>query len=286
MTASPFGSTLSVGGFVAASEAGLRPLQQVQGSSIVSLGRQQNPSRRMRGALAPQKMEGVFGSTQVYYPRGSLTAQEYLNEGGWVELEERTAAYNSARTGALARLRKAAAEAGAFAVVDVRVRSGRFEQAVRAIEFTAIGTAVASDRFESDDALPLTSLSGGELWKLLAAGAWPIGLVGGTSVVYVVAGLRTKYARFRLSRRSLRNQEYEDYTNGLVAARRRAMGRLNREARAAEATGVLGIKVGRERREQQDENLLVTVDVLGTAIVRVERAAPIDVQAAIDLGAS
>ena len=49
---------------------------------------------------------------------------------------------------------------------------------------------------------------------------------------------------------------------------------------------MLGIEVGRERREQQDENLLVTVDVLGTAIVRVERAAPIDVQAAIDLGAS
>jgi len=223
----------------------------------------------------------------VYYPSGSLTAQEYLNEGSWVELEERTAAYNTARTQALARLRTVAAEAGAFAVVDIRVRSGRFAQAARTIEFTAIGTAVVSDRFESDDdPLPLTSLSGGELWKLVAAGSWPIGLVGGTSVVYVVAGLRTKYARFRLSRRSLRNQEYEDYTTGLVSARRRAMGRLNREARALGASGVLGISIGRERREQQDENLLVTVDVLGTAIAPVEQPAPLELQASIDLGGS
>ena len=49
-----------------------------------------------------------------------------MNEGGWFELEERTSAYNDARTQALARLRAAAREAGALAVVDVRIRRGSF----------------------------------------------------------------------------------------------------------------------------------------------------------------
>lgn len=287
----PFGSTLSARGFAAIRDAGFLPLRQVQGSAILSLGWQRKPSRWLRGSLQPMRLEGVPGASagsamRVYYPRGSLAVQQYLNDGGWFELEERTAAYNSARQQALARLRDAAREAGAVAVVDVRLSRGRFANASRTIEFTALGAAIGTDRFtlEESEPIPLVSLSGGDLWKLISSGSWPLGLVGGTSVVYVISGYRTKFTRFRLSRRSLRNQEYEDYTEGLGAARLHALGRLRREAQALRATGVLGIEVERQRDEQRDDNLMVTVDVLGNAIVPIEQAARPGLMCALGLG--
>jgi uncharacterized protein YbjQ (UPF0145 family) len=286
----PFGSTLSARGFAALRDAGFRPLRTVQGTSILSLGYQRRPSRWIRGSLKPLRLEsvGVQGgvTTRWDYGPGALAVQQYLNEGGWFELEERTTAYNDARTQALARLREAARDAGALAVVDVRIRRGKFAQAKNAIEFTALGTAIGTDRFELEEQepVPLVSLSGGDFWKLVESGWWPLGVVGGTSVVYVIAGFRTRYARFRFSRHSRRNQEYEDYTEGLVEARRRASGRLRQEARQLGAAGVLGIEVGRERDEQSDDNLMVTVDLLGNAVAPLERSAPQAVAYALPLG--
>lgn len=284
----PFASTLSSRGFVAVAKAGFRPLRPVQGTAIVSLGVQLNPSAsRLRGSLAPTRIETPAGygasTSQVYYGRGALEAQQYLYEGGWFELEQRTAAYNDARRGALARLREAAAEAGALAVVDVRIRRGKFAQAMRTIEFTALGTAIASDRFELEghESIPLVSFSGVDFWKLVSSGTWPLGTIGGTSVGYVVSGYRTKYARFRFSSRSMQNQEYEDYTQGFAQARLRAAGRLRQEAREVGATGVLGIVVQRERAEKGDDDLIVTVDLLGNAIVPIEQGAPPEIAYAL-----
>jgi len=284
-------STLSARGFVAAENAGFRPLGQVQGTAVVSLGVQRKPSRWMRGSLAPTRIEFPAGygatTTNVYYGRGSLEAQQYLNEGGWFELEERTAAYNDARTQALARLREHAKAAGALAVVDVRIRRGAFAHAMHTIEFTALGTAIGSDRFELDDndSIPLVGVSGVDFWKLIESGTWPLGLVGGTSVVYIVAGYRTKFARFRGGSRSRRNQEYLDYTEGLRNARLRAAGRLRHEATQLGAIGVIGVEVDRERREQRDDNLIVRVDLLGTAVARLEEQEPQQIRYALGLGA-
>jgi uncharacterized protein YbjQ (UPF0145 family) len=288
----PFGSTLSVGSFLAVRRAGFRPLRQVQGTSILGLGWQRSPGLALRSSLKPKIMGGGYGSygtgAQVYLPKGSLAVQQYLNEGGWTELEERTKAYNDARREALARLRENAREAGALAVVDVRLRRGRFAHAVRAIEFTAIGTAIASDRFELEDyeEIPLVSLNGSDFWKLFESGHWPLGLVGGTSVVYVISGYRTKFARFRLSRRSLRNQEYDDYTQGVYEARVRALGRMRQEAREVGAAGVLAVELRHERSQQKDENLIVTVDMLGNAIAPIEQGAPGQVAYALELGSA
>jgi len=286
MSESPFTSTLSTGGFLALAGTGIRPLKMVQGTSVVSLGYQKKPSRHLRGALSPQRLEWPTGAGQVYLPRGSLTVQQYLNEGGWYELEERTAAYNDARTQALARLGAAAQEAGALAVVDVRIRRGLFGHAQHAIEFTALGTAVTSDRFEvgEENPAPIVSVSGTDFWKLVESGVWPLGLVGGTSVGYVVSGYRTKFARFRPSRRSYRNQEYEDYTQGLHDARLHAASRLRREATELGASGVLGISVGRTLKEQSDNDLMVTVDLLGTAVASLDSGAPPSLAYALGLG--
>jgi uncharacterized protein YbjQ (UPF0145 family) len=288
MSESPFGSTLSVGGFVALTGTGFRVLEPVQGTAVMSLGYQRKPSHWMRGALSPQQVGSAGGSTQIYYPRGSLTVQQYLNEGGSFELEERTSAYNDARTQALARLGDAAREAGAAAVVDVRIRRGLFGHAQHAIEFTAFGTAVTSDRFDAgeEDPIPIVSVSGTGFWKLVETGVWPLGLVGGTSIVYVVSGYGTKFARFRPSRRSYRNQEYEDYTEGLRNARLHAASRLRREATQLGASGVLGISVDRKLKEQRDEDLMVTVDLLGTAVAPLVRGAPPAVAYALGLGAT
>lgn len=278
MSKSPFVSTLSTAGFLSLAGSGFRPVQQVQGTAVLSLGYQQKPIRRTRGSLSPVRPEGgaYAGATQVHLPRGSLAVAQYLNEGGWFELKERTAAYNGVRTQSLARLQAAAREAGALAVVGVRIHRGQFGHAHHAIEFTAIGTAVTSDRVETgeEDPVPLVGVSGTDFWKLVEAGVWPLGLVGGTSVVYVVSGYRTRKARFRPSRRSYRNQEYEDYTQGLRHARLHAAGRLRREAEELGASGVLGISVGLEREKESDRNLMATADVLGTAVAPLDGGAP------------
>lgn len=286
----PFASTLSVGGFLSLREAGFRPVQQVQGTAVMSLGYQQKPSRWIRSSLSvkPIDMGGISGVPQVYTPRGSGTVSQYLTEGGWYELEQRTAAYNEVRTQALARLHDAARGAGALAVVDVRIRRGRFGHASHAIEFTALGTAIASERLDfagcEQESIPLASLGGTDFRKLIDSGFWPLGLVGGTSVVYVVSGRRTKRARSGRSVRSYLNQEYGDYTDGLRAARQHAAGRLRREAEQLGASGVLAIAVGRERREQAEDNLTVTVDMIGTAVAPLDQAAPPAIFYALGLG--
>jgi len=284
MNEAPFASTLSTSGFLGLTDAGFRPLQQVQGTAVTSLGYQRKPRSRGVVASGGRRPQVVRGG--VYYPPGTDTIQQFLYTGTWSELEERTGAYNVTRRLALQRLRDAARRAGALAVVDVRVHRGRFGHAARAIEFTALGTAVTSDRFEADeeDPIPLVSLSGTDFWKLVESGVWPLGLVGGASVVFVLSGYRTQRARFRLSRRSLPNQEYEDYTNGLSSARFHASARLREEATKLGAAGVLGISVGVTPREQRDDNLMVTVEMLGTAVAPLDGGAPQVVAYALGLG--
>jgi uncharacterized protein YbjQ (UPF0145 family) len=291
MSEAPFASTLSTGGFLSLARGGFRPLQQVQGTAVVSLGYQRMPrGRGISRSLEAQVVPGAAwgGGSNIYMPRGGATVQEFLNTGTWSELAERTKAYNDARTLALSRLRDSASKAGALAVVDVRVHRGRFGHARRAVEFTALGTAVTSDRFEADeqDPVPLVGLSGTDFWKLVDSGVWPLGLVGGTSVVFILSGYRTRRARFRLSRRSFPTQEYQDYTNGLNSARFHASSRMREEATELGASGVLGISVGLTPREQRDDNLMVTVEMLGTAVAPLERGAPRPVAYALGLGKS
>jgi uncharacterized protein YbjQ (UPF0145 family) len=288
MSGTSFVSTLPTGGFLTLGDAGFRPTKPVQGTSVVRLGYQRKPRGSIRGSLAPMTVSAPsgLGASQVYFPRGSSAVQQYLNEGASFELKERTAAYNEARAQALARLGAAAREAGACAVVDVRIRRGRFGVARRTIEFTALGTAVTSKRFEAveGDPIPLVGLSGTDFWKLVESGVWPLGVVGGTSVVYVVSGLRTKFARFRLSRRSYRNQEYLDYTEGVRTARLHAASRLRREATELGASGVVGVSVLRTVNQQRDDDLLVSVELIGTAVGRLETGAPSTIAYALGLG--
>jgi uncharacterized protein YbjQ (UPF0145 family) len=290
----PFGSTLSAGGLLSVRGAGFRPLTQVQGMSVYRIGWQRLPNVLQRRALEAQPIEaGYLATPAVYTPRGALTAGQFRNEGMATELEKPTEAYNEARRLALARLRDAAREAGAIAVVDLRVERGRFDSVRRTVHFSALGTAIASDlvELEKQEEIPLTTLSGADFWKLVTSGYWPLGLVGGTSVVYVLSGYRTRRARSWLSPRWRRNVEYEDYTQGLLDGRRLAMGRVRQEARAVGATGILAVELSHERRkrgflsDRRKDDIVLTVDVLGTAIAPLEHAAAPEASYGLDLGA-
>ena len=58
------------------------------------------------------------------------------------------------------------------------------------VEFVAIGTAVRSERYDFGRDPLLCNLSGQDVAKLVAHGFWPVGIVGGSTVAYVVTGWR------------------------------------------------------------------------------------------------
>ena len=59
---------------------------------------------------------------------------------------------------------------------------------------------------------------------------------------------------------------------------------MRHEATRLGAVGVIGVEVGREQREERDDNLMVTVDLLGTAVAPLDGAAPPTLGYAVGLG--
>src|SRR6266508_2634481 len=154
-----FTSGLSVDDLALLRQVGATPLAQVMGSSVYHVGWQ--------------------------WPPGSWA-------GASQELEVVSAAWNEARRLALGRLRREAQACGADAVVAVTIRQRSHDWAADAIEFVALGTAV---RIDGSGGAVLTDLSGADFWKLHEAGYRPLGIVGGTTVYYVVASWATQRAQ-------------------------------------------------------------------------------------------
>lgn len=237
-----FTSDLSVDEFALVGEIGLRPVAQVMGSSIYHVGWQQQP-----GAWGLQ----LGGSSQ--------------------ELTVVSEAWNTARLRAFARLEQEATLVGADAVVGVRLTVGRHDWAAGAIEYVAIGTAVRIAGAERAERPTLTDLSGQDYWKLSQSGHRPVGVVGASTVHYVVAGWTTQQAQGGFTA-SLANQELKDFTRGIYDARETALERMTAEARRQGAAGVVGVAISHhvEQREvgggSPRRDLLVTFHVLGTAI--------------------
>jgi uncharacterized protein YbjQ (UPF0145 family) len=237
-----FTSDLSVGEFALVHAIGLRPLAQVMGSSIYHVGWQQRP--------------GSWGMQM-----GAISQ----------ELTVVSEAWNTARLRAFARLEQEAKLVGADAVVGVRLTVGRHDWAAGAIEYVAVGTAVRIDGAERAERPALTDLSGQDFWKLRQAGHRPIGVVGASTVHYIVPGWATQQAQSGFYA-SWANQELQDFTRGVYDARETALGRMTAEARHQGASGVVGVSVEHhiERREggggSGRSDLVVTFHVLGTAI--------------------
>jgi uncharacterized protein YbjQ (UPF0145 family) len=256
-----FSSSLGAGETLAIREAGFRPITQVMGISYYKVGWQQMPWGSQRGG------GGWFGTQG--------------GDGETFELESQTAAWNDARRLAIGRLREEAAEAGADAVVGVRIRRAFRDWASDLVEFVAVGTAVRSERYDlGGDEPVLCNLSGQDVVKLVSHGFWPVGIVGGSTVAYVATGTRQQWRSGGLLS-GRRNQELPDFTQGLYDARALAMAHVTRDAHALHAHGVVGVDIDRSQREYEREinnttytDLIISMHVLGTAIVEVEGGPP------------
>jgi uncharacterized protein YbjQ (UPF0145 family) len=205
-----FTSDLSVNEFLLVREAGFRPLGLVLGSSIYHVGFQM----------------GKWSQNQEL---GTLTQAMY-----------------HARELAMTRMEAEADLLGADGIVGVRLDIEFKEFGNDLAEFIAVGTAVlgddppaTGDGWRANTGKPFTSdLSGQDFWTLLEAGYAPLGLVMGSCVYHIA------HQRFWQSMGNVgQNVEIPQFTEGLYDARELAMSRMQAEAEALGAEGIVGVKL-------------------------------------------
>jgi uncharacterized protein YbjQ (UPF0145 family) len=206
-----FTSDLSVNEFLLVREAGFRPLGLVLGSSIYHVG---------------------------------------IQLGRWSKNQELTTlsqAMYHARELAMSRMEAEASELGADGIVGVRLAVEIKEFGADIAEFIAVGTAVKADGADpgstgtwlNNKGKPFTSdLSGQDFWTLIRAGYAPLDMVMG-SCVYHVAHQRLG----QVIGNAGRNVEIEQFTQALYDARELAMGRMQAEAEALEAEGIVAVQL-------------------------------------------
>lgn len=201
-----FTSDLSINEFLLVREAGFDPVGLVMGSSIYHIGFQ------FSGFFQNQEMEVL---TQAMY---------------------------HARELAMTRMEEEADLLGADGIVGVRLTVNRYAWGEHLAEFMAIGTAIRhrqGERYRTHDDRPFTSdLTGQDFWTLLRAGYRPVSLVMGTCVYHVAhQGLLQSIGQIG------RNVEMQNYTQAIYDARELALSRMQAEAEAEAAEGIVGAQV-------------------------------------------
>jgi uncharacterized protein YbjQ (UPF0145 family) len=205
-----FTSDLSVNEFLLVREAGFRPLGLVLGSSIYHVGLQ--------------------------------TRRWSANQ----ELTTLSQAMYHARELAMTRMEAEANDLGADGIVGVRLQIEFKEFGHHLAEFIAIGTAVEGDAapdtgqtWRNNKDVPFTSdLSGQDFWTLIQSGYAPLGMVMGSCVYHVAHRSAMKaVATYGV------NVEMPAYTQALYDARELAMSRMQAEAEALGAEGIVGVKL-------------------------------------------
>ncbi|MCW3040060.1 MAG: hypothetical protein JWM31_1965 [Solirubrobacterales bacterium] len=237
-----FTSNLSVGDFALTRLEGIRPICQVMGSSVYKVGWRSYP----------------WGSS---YGSGSIT-----------ELTTLSAAWNEARRLALGRLAEEARVSGGHAVVDVTFTTRSHAFLSDEIEIVVIGTAVHLPEGGREGPPVLTDLSMPDFVLLRRAGYVPVGVATASAVFYVLASTETR--RMTTGWQRLQpNREIPDFTQGVYTARETALGRVNEQAQAMGAHGLVGVQIDHkveireyEQNDTSREDLIVTMHVLGTGI--------------------
>jgi len=202
-----FTSDLTVSEYVLLGEAGFEPLGFVVGSSIYHIGLQ----------------IGRWGQNQ--------------------ELQVLTQAMYNARELAMSRMRAEADALGADGVVGVILRLQAYVWGQDVLEFVATGTAVRSlsvaGAHRAPDGRAFTSdLSAQDFFRLLAAGASPVAFVLGTCVYHIA-----HQSAMQALRQAGQNQEMVQFTQGIYEARELALTRMQDEATASQASGIVGVAV-------------------------------------------
>jgi uncharacterized protein YbjQ (UPF0145 family) len=241
----PFVSDLSVSELLLAEASGFRPRGLVFGCSIFHAG------------------------TRPYRPTRSC------------EVGPLSSGLYEARHDALSRMSDEALALGADGVIGVRLTLSTGTWSDKSVEFNAVGTAVeATDGWDwsASDGVPFTSdLSGREFFTLLRSGYRPLGFVMGTCVYHV--------GRRRIpvvARQAGRNVELEVQTQALYSARELAMTRMQDEAAALGAAGVVGSRITESTHVWRRS--FIEFLAFGTAIEPLEgRSEPLDLEVALSM---
>jgi uncharacterized protein YbjQ (UPF0145 family) len=154
----------------------------------------------------------------------------------------------------------------------VRLDIGRYEWGQHLAEFIAIGTAVKhreGEMHRAPNGRPFTSdLSGQDFWTLLASGHRPVGLVMGSCVYHVA-----HQGMFASMRQIGQNVEMPNFTQALYDARELAMERMQNEAEALQAEGIVGVQL--QERSHGWGSHVIEFFAVGTAIVPSEGNVPL-----------
>ncbi len=206
-----FTSDLTVNEFLLVREVGFRPLGLVLGTSIYHVG---------------------------------------LQLGRWSKNQEMTTlsqAMYHARELAMSRMEAEASALGADGIVGVRLEVEMKEFGNDIAEFIAVGTAVKADgadpgvhkSWRNNKNKPFTSdLSGQDFWTLIRAGYAPLDMVMGSCVYHIA------HQRFsQVLGNAGRNVEIEQFTQALYDARELAMSRMQAEAEALDAEGIVAVQL-------------------------------------------
>ncbi len=185
-----------------------------------------------------------------------------LAQAGPGEITPLTQALYQARELSMERMEAEADALGADGIVAVRLTFNVHAWGTNVIEFLAIGTAVRSREspgtFRTRDGKPFTSdLSGQDFWTLLNAGYRPLGFVMGNCVYYVGPPPAAQ----------AQNGELGHATQALYDARELSMERMQAEAEALSAEGIVGVSVD-ETNHTWGPSVL-EFSAVGTAVVAV-----------------
>ena len=196
-------------------------------------------------------------------PRGS---------SAWRERSGPIKSWTTARTHALDRLRTQAKILDANGVLGITAKLIEEDTEPGFVQVVLTGTAVriptASSPKESQPVLGLISPQ--EFCLLRQAGVEVVGVAGSYSSVQVTPGSVTRRVLARGLTRA-RSQELEDLTVGVYEARRLAVERLRADAKALNATGVIGADISRSLDEHHisAQRTTVNVHLLATAVRRI-----------------
>ncbi|MBI5531194.1 MAG: heavy metal-binding domain-containing protein [Deltaproteobacteria bacterium] len=142
------------------------------------------------------------------------------------------------------------------------------------VEFIAVGTAVrhiGGESFKNKAGKPFQSeLTGQDFWTLIRSGYRPVGFVMGNCVFYIPPALMAAPAQ--------QTVELTSYTHGLYDARELAIERLQDEAEALGATGIVGVTVAERQHSFRampwnvgnaalTSGEMIELFVIGTAVV-------------------
>jgi uncharacterized protein YbjQ (UPF0145 family) len=195
-----------------------------------------------------------------------------IQYGNWIknqEMDVLSKAMYHARELAMSRMRAEATAMDADGIVGVKLTIKRLEWDEHLLEFIAIGTGVVHGEghkgFRAHDSGPFTSdLSGQDFWSLLHSGYRPAEMVMGSCVYHVAhRGVFSALAR------AGQNVELENFTSAMYEAREIAVERMQVEASAAKAEGVVGVDIHEGSHGWQTH--VIEFFAIGTAVLPLDQ---------------